>query len=123
MSTRTGVASTVVAGVVTGVLLGLSDVWGSDLWGIAYYASVFLLPFIVGRWWVVGALAGPLVAGVALELTGHMPEDDGNGGLEYEFGFTFFVLFLILSGNLMLIFVGVRKGFDFLRKRRLAAKA
>lgn len=106
-----------------GVLLGLSDLWGSDVWGIAFYASVFLLPFIVGRWWVVAALAGPLIAGVALELTGHMPESDSNGGLEYDFGFVFFVLFLILSANLMLILVGVRKGFDFLRKRWPAAKA
>lgn len=94
-----------------------------DAFGLAYYALVILLPFIVGRWWVVAALAGPLVAGVALELTGHMPEDDGDGGLEYDFGFAFFVLFLILSGNLMLLLVGVRKGFDFLRKRRPAAKA
>lgn len=101
-----------------GVLLGLGDVWG-----IAFYASVFLLPFIVGRWWVVAALAGPLVAGVALELTGHMPESDSNGGLEYDFGFVFFVLFLILSGNLMLILVGVRKVFDFLRRRRPTARA
>jgi len=100
-----------------GVLLGLGDVWG-----IAFYASVLLLPLIVGRWWVVAALAGPLVAGVALELTGLMPEDDSNGGLEYEFGFGFFVLFLILSGNLMLILVGVRKVFDFLRQRWLTAK-
>ena len=95
-----------------GALLGLGDVWG-----IALYASVLLLPLIVGRWWVVAALAGPLIAGVALELTGHMPESEGNGGLEYDFGFVFFVIFLSLAANLMLILVGVRKGFDFLRKR------
>ena len=118
MSTKTGVVLTVVAGVAMGVLLGLGDVWG-----IAFYVSVLLLPLIVGRWWVVAALAGPLVAGVALELTGHMPEGDSDGGLEYEFGFAFFVLFLVLSGNLMLILVGVRKVFDFLRQRWLNAKA
>ncbi|HXQ89292.1 MAG TPA: hypothetical protein VN733_06590 [Solirubrobacterales bacterium] len=101
------------------VLLGLS--W--DLWGIAFYASVLLLPFIVGRWWVVAALAGPLVAGVALELTGHMPDTEGNGGLEYDFGFIFFVLFLSLAANLMLILIGVRKLFDFLRRRRQTARA
>jgi hypothetical protein len=101
-----------------GVLLGLGDVWA-----IALYLSVLLLPLIVGRWWVVAALAGPLVAGVALELTGYMPEDESNGGLEYEFGFVFFVLFLILSGNLMLILVGVRKLFDFLCQRWLTPKA
>jgi thiol:disulfide interchange protein len=103
-----------------GALLGLGNVWGIPL-----YTTVFLLPFIVGRWWVVAALAGPLVAGVALELTGHMPESDSGGGLEYDFGFVFFVLFLILAGNLMLVFVGVRKLFDscgFLRKRRQTAK-
>jgi apolipoprotein N-acyltransferase len=116
MSTKARVNLTAAAGIVTGVLLCLSD----DAFGLAYFALVILLPLIVGRWWVVAALAGPLVAGVALELTGHMPEDDGNGGLEYDFGFIFFVLYLVLSGNLMLILVGVRKGFDFLRKRRLA---
>ena len=107
---------TVAAGIVMGVLLGLSG----DLWAIAFYASVFLLPFIVGRWWVAAALTGPLVAGVALELTGHMPDSEGNGGLEYDFGFIFFVLFLSLAANLMLVLVGVRKGFDYLRRRRAA---
>lgn len=92
-----------------GVSLGLGDVWGIALW-----ASVLLLPLIVGRWWVVAALAGPLISGVALQLTGHMPDSDGNGGLEYDFGFSFFVLFLIFAGFLMLIFVGIRKGWDFL---------
>lgn len=101
-----------------GALLGLGDVWG-----IALYASVLLLPLVVGRWWVVAALAGPLIAGVALELTGHMPESEGNGDLEYDFGFIFFVLFLILAGNLMLILVGVRKLFDFISRRWLTPKA
>ncbi len=101
------------------VLLGFR----SDLWGVVLYASVILLPLIVGRWWVVACLVGPLIAGVALELTGQMPEDDGNGGLEYDFGFAFFVLFLILAGNLMMVFLGVRKVFDFLRKRWTTARA
>ncbi len=118
MSTKAGVVLTVVAGVAMGVLLGLGDVWG-----IVLYASVLLLPLVVGRWWVVAALVGPLIAGVALELTGHMPESDSNGGLEYDFGFIFFVLFLSLAGNLMLILVGVRKVFDFLRRRWLTARA
>jgi len=101
-----------------GVLLGIGEVWGTAL-----YASVLLLPLVVGRWWVVAALAGPLIAGVALELTGHMPESESDGGLEYDFGFVFFVIFLSLAANLMLILVGVRKGFDYLRKRRLASRA
>lgn len=112
MSTKTGVVLTVVAAVAMGASLGLGDVWAIPL-----YFTVFLLPFIVGRWWVVAALVGPLIAGVALELTGHMPDSEGNGGLEYDFGFVFFVIFLSLAANLMLILVGVRKGFDFLRKR------
>ena len=97
-----------------GVLLWLSADW----WGLALYASVVLLPLIVGRWWVVAALAGPLIASVALDLTGHVPERVSDGP---EFGFIFFVFFLVLSGNLMLILVGIRKAFDFLRKRRLTA--
>jgi hypothetical protein len=119
MSARAGVVLTVVAGVVMGVSLGLDD----DVWATALYASVFLLPFIVGRWWVVAALVGPLMAGVALELTGHMPESDSGGGLEYDFGFVFFVIFLSLVANVMLILVGVRKLFDFFRRRRLSAGA
>jgi hypothetical protein len=119
MSTKTGVVLTVAAGLSMAVLLG----FGSDWWGTVLYASVILLPLIVGRWWVVACLVGPLIAGVALQLTGQMPDMEGNGGLEYDFGFVFFVLFLILSGNLMMVFLGVRKGFDFLRKRRLTAEA
>ena len=101
------------------VLLG----FGSDWWGTVLYASVILLPLIVGRWWVVACLAGPLIAGVALELTGHMPESDSEGGLNYDFGFIFYIFFLILMGNLMMVFLAVRKGFDFLRKRRTTARA
>lgn len=97
-----------------GVLLGL----GADWWGYTYYASAFLLPLIVGRWWVVAALAGPFIASAALHLTGHEPERVADIG---EFGFIFVVFFLVLSGFLMLIMVGIRKAFDFLRKRRLAA--
>lgn len=109
---------TVIAGVVMGALLGLGDVWG-----IAFYLSAVLLPLVVGRWWIVAALAGPFIAGVALELTGHMPESESNGGLEYDFGFVFFVIFLSLAANVMLILVGVRKLFDFLCRRWLTAKA
>jgi hypothetical protein len=110
MSTKARVNLTAAAGIVAGVSLCLGDASG-----LAFPALVVLLPLIVGRWWVVAALAGPLVAGVALELTGHMPEDEGGGGLEYDFGFEFFVFYLVLSGLLMLCLVGVRKGFDFLR--------
>ncbi len=110
MSTKACVNLTAAAGIVTGVSLCLGDAEG-----FALPALVIFLPLVVGRWWVVAALAGPLVAGVALELSGHMPEDDGNGGLEYDFGFEFFVFYLILSGFLMLCLVGVRKGFDYLR--------
>lgn len=119
MSTKTGVVLTGAAGLAMAVLLGLDYDW----WGVVLYASVILLPLIVGRWWVVASLLGPLISGVALQLTGHMPESESNGGLEYDFGFVFFVLFLILSGNLMMVFLGVRKGFDFLRKRRQTARA
>jgi hypothetical protein len=101
-----------------GALLGLGDIWG-----IAFYASAVLLPLVVGRWWVVAALAGPLIAGVALELTGHMPDGEGNGGLEYDFGFVFFVIFLSLAANVMLLLVGVRKLFDFISQRWLTPRA
>lgn len=112
MSTKTRVVLTVAAGIVMGVLLLLS----ADNWGYAYYASVILLPLIVGRWWVVAALAGPFIASVALDLTGHVSER-GSGSDGPEFGFIVVIFFLVFSGFLMLILVGIRKTFDFLRKR------
>jgi hypothetical protein len=114
MSTKARVVPTVAAGVVMGVLLWLSADW----WGYAFYASVVLLPLIVGRWWVVAALAGPFIASAALDLTGHVPEGGSDGP---ELGFIFVVVFLVFSGLSMLVLVGIRKAFDFLRKRRLTA--
>jgi Zn-dependent protease len=113
MSTKARVVLTVAAGIVMGVSL-----WLGAGWGYAFYASVVLLPLIVGRWWVVAALAGPFIASVALDLTGHMSE---SGSDDPEFGFIFVVFFLVFLGFLMLILVGIRKAFDFLRKRRLIA--
>jgi uncharacterized membrane protein len=99
------------------MVMGVS-LWLSGAWGYAFYASVVLLPLIVGRWWVVAALAGPFIASVALELTGHVSEGGSDGP---EFGFIFSVFFLVFLGFLMLTLVGIRKAFDFLRKRRLTA--
>lgn len=113
MSTKARIVLTVAAGIVMGVLL-----WLRADWGYAFYASVVLLPLIVGRWWVVAALAGPFIASVALDLTGHVPERVSD---EPEFGFIFVAFFLVFSGFLMLILVGIRKAFDFLLKRRLPA--
>jgi hypothetical protein len=114
VSTKARIVLTAAAGIVMGVLLWLS----ADDWGFALYASVVLLPLIVGRWWVVAALAGPFIASVALNLTGHMPEGGSDGP---ELGYIFFVFFLALTGFLMLILVGIRKAFGSLRKRRLTA--
>ncbi len=82
------------------------------------FASVVLLPLIVGRWWVVAALAGPFIALVALDLTGHVYE---GGSDPIDSSLLLGVVGLVFLGLIMLILVGIRKAFDFLRKRWLTA--
>ena len=100
--------------------MGVSH-WLSDDWGFAFYASVFLLPLIVGRWWVVAALAGPFIASVALDLTGHMYEGGSDGAESYLFPWG--IIGLFFWELVMLILVGIRKAFDFLRNRWVIANS
>lgn len=95
-----------------GVCTWLSADWAKTV----FFASAVLLPLIVGRWWVVAALAGPLIASVTFELTGHVYEGGSDGP---EPGLLWVVFALDFYGLLMLILVGIRKAFDFVRNRLL----
>jgi hypothetical protein len=114
MSTKARIVLTVAFGIVMGVSTWLGGVWTGDV----FFAAV-LLPLIVGRWWVVAALAGPFIALVALELSGHVYEGGSDGPESYLFPWG--IIGLFFWELVMLILVGVRKAFDFLRKRRLTA--
>jgi|GEM_PF-3346387 hypothetical protein len=114
MSTKARIVLTVAAGIV----MGVSD-WLNGGTGEVFFASVVLLPLIVGRWWVVAALAGPFIAMAALDLSGHVYEGGSDGAESYLFPWG--IIGLFFWELVMLILVGIRKAFDFLRKRRLTA--
>jgi hypothetical protein len=111
MSTKARIVLTVALGIVMGVSTWLSGDWTGDV----FFASVVLLPLIVGRWWVVAALAGPFIASVALDLTGHVYEGGSDGAESYLFPWG--IIGLFFWELVMLILVGIRKAFDFLRNR------
>ena len=116
MSTKTRIVLTVAGGVVMAVCTWLSADWAETV----FFASVVLLPLIVGRWWVVAALAGPFIAVVAIELTGHVYEGGSDGP---ESALFWGIFALDFYGLLMLILVGIRKVFDFFRNRRVTANS
>lgn len=115
MSTNGRLALTVVAGIVLGLdtrvveqpgwpTPAVNDVLAVPLL-IAALAAVFLVPLAVGRWWVVGAVAGPALSLLIMQSTGAAVQlDDGTGpALNYRT-----IFFLIVVGSAMLIVVGVR---------------
>lgn len=88
--------------------------WGSEV----FFVLAILLPLIVGRWWVVAALAGPFIALVALHSTGNSHEV---GSDPIDSSLLMGIVALFFWELVMLILVGIRKVFDFLRNRRAAA--
>ena len=84
----------------------------------AFLVLLVLLPLVVGRWWVVAALIGPLIVVVGYELTGYVDESGSDGtGPALILG----VFALNVYGLFMLILVGIRKVFDFFRNRWVTA--
>ena len=87
--------------------------------GFGYLAMLILVPLIVGRWWVLVALAGWLIASVALQLTGHMSH--GFDGHEEALSDLSIIVGLVIFGLFMVILVGIRKAFDLWRHRGVTA--
>ncbi len=129
MSNGRRFALTVAAGVALGLdtwvveqsgwpTPGLNDVLAVPL-AIVALTSLVLVPLAVGRWWVVGALAGPGLSLLIMQLTGVTVRlDDGTGlALNYRT-----IFFLIVVGGAMLLLVGLRSLFDDLRHSRADAR-
>lgn len=101
------------------------DTWLSAEWslptgsGYAFFAFVVLVPLIVGRWWVLVALAGQFIGLVTLQLTGHMFQ--GLDGHESELSYPIVVVGLVIQGLFMLVLVGIRMAFDLWRNRGATA--
>lgn len=120
MNTKARVILTVVLGIVMGVTTWLSDEWSSPPGsGYVFWALMILVPLIVGRWWVLAALAGQFIALMALRLTGHMVH--GFDGHEEALSYLSIFAGLVIFGLFMLILVGIRMAFDLWRRRGVTA--
>jgi hypothetical protein len=120
MSTRVRIVLTAGLGLLMGVSTWMTG-WSSTaetMDSLAFFAAI-LVPLIVGRWWVVAALAGQLIALVALQLTGHSVQ--GLDNTEAEPLSPLGIIGLVVTGLYLLTLVGVRKAFDHWRRRRAAA--
>jgi hypothetical protein len=115
MSIKARVILTVILGIVMGVSTWLSAEWSSPAEaGFACWVLIILIPLIVGRWWVLAALSGRLIALIALQLTGHMFES--SDGFEPALSLLS-IAGLVIFGFFMLILVGIRMAFDLWRDR------
>jgi hypothetical protein len=129
MSTKRRLALTVTAGIVLGL-----DTWMVEQSGwptpavndvlavpllIGALVALLLVPLAVGRWWVVGALVGPGLSLLIMQLTGvAVSLDDGTGpALNYRT-----IFFLIVVGLVMLLLVGLRSLLDDVRRSRADAR-
>jgi hypothetical protein len=129
MTTKRRLALTVAAGLVLGLDTWVAEQPGSPTPGvndllavpllIVALVSLILVPLIVGRWWVVCAVAGPALSLLIMQLTGAaVGLDDGTGpAINYR---TIFLL--IVVGLVMLLVVGLRFLFDDVRRSRADAR-
>ena len=85
---------------------------------IVAVATYFLAPLVVGRPWVLCAMAGPFFALMIMQAAGVVvPLDDTVGpALNYRTIFQ-----LIALGVVMLAVVGLRGAFDAVRERRASS--
>jgi hypothetical protein len=129
MSTKRRIALTVAAGIALGFATrvaeqpgwptpGVNDVLSVPLVIVALIA-IFLVPLIVGRWWVLAALAGPGLALLIMQSTGvAVSLDDGTGpAINYRT-----IFFLTVVGVVMLIMFGIRFVSDDARRSRADAR-
>lgn len=87
---------------------GVYDVLHSTAFGFTFaLAFPILVGWLVGRWWVLGALIGPLASLGYLQASGYVsPWHDGAPPLGFPGWFGLFFL-----GALLLLGVGIRTGF------------
>lgn len=126
MSTKIRIGLTVALGAFMG--LESWNPWPYQSSGIEEFSrsipdgvslAIFVLvPLVVGRWWVVAALTGPLVALVTLQVTGHEVLQFESSSPPLNPVSFIWMLFL---GLVLLILVGVRRAFDLWHRRRTTA--
>lgn len=125
MSTRTRVSLTIGLGVALGLSVWLGKGGFSPTQGVVEalhsmpiravsIAIVVLVTMAVGRWWVVAATAGPFIALLVLQLTGHLAHELDGWALPLNVVSIFGLVYLGLG---LLILVGVRKLFDLCRRK------
>lgn len=122
MTTGRRIALTVAAAIVFGLDTWVAEQPGWPASGVhqvlaiplslAAWTLVFVAPLIVAHWWVVGAVAGPGLALVAMQASGVLVQlDDGTGrALNYRT-----ILWLVVLGLILLLMVGVRHMVDLAR--------
>ena len=118
MTTATRVKITVAAGLVLGLetwilersawpTAGLHDVLAPPL-GILALAALFVVPLVVGRLWVVGALLGPLLALAVMQVAGLTVRLDDGTGPAFNYRTTFQ---LCAVGFILLFLAGLQTVF------------
>ena len=125
MSNGRPIEATIAAAVVLGAATlaaehpgwptaGINDAIALPL-GILAAIVLFLVPLIVGRWWVVGAIAGPLLALLILQLTGAAVSLDDGTGPAFNYRTIFF---LIVVASVLLLLGSLRRVFEDSRRER-----
>ena len=128
MSTKARVVLTIALGAFMGLDTwepseglsppsGLEEFFSSIPGGVSL--AIFILVPLVVRWWVVAALAGPVVALAILQVTGHEVQQLEGWYPPLTNPFTIFGLLILAF--VMLALAGIRKAFDFWRGRRATA--
>jgi hypothetical protein len=120
MEKRTRVILTVALGIVLGVWFWLDRqepspyaLVHSTPFQAFFLASIFFVPLIVRRWWVVSALAGPLAFLAFWQATGHHVYADGQAPpLNVES-----IASLIWLALWLWLLVAVRMAWDGLQRR------
>jgi hypothetical protein len=128
MSARDRIGLTFAAGVILGLDTLAAEWSGWPTAGLHHavappltilaIATFFLVPLVVGRPWVLGAMVGPFLALVIMQSAGvAVTLDDTTGpALNYRTIFQ-----LIAVGVVMLAVVGLRGAFDAMRERRASS--
>ncbi len=134
MSTRSRILLTVGLGVAFGLFTWLGEEGFSPSQGIVdalhsaplrafFILATILTVMAIGRWWVVAAVAGPFIALLVLQLTGHTAHElDGWApplNVVAIFGLVYVgILLVILVAARKLFELCLRKGLDVWRARR-----
>jgi hypothetical protein len=128
MSARDRIGLTFAAGVILGLDTLASEWSGWPTAGLHHavampltilaVATFFLVPLVVARPWVLGAMAGPFLALVIMQAAGVAVTLDDTTGPALNYRTTFQLIALCVA---MLAVVGLRGAFDAVQDRRTSS--